>query len=542
MKTLFSFFKKNRTVAALLVALQIPLFGNNVQVTNLTVVNPTTLRFDLSWENSWRVNYGTDFDSYDGIYIFFKYRPTGDGSPFLSAPLGTSGLTQTPMGFDAPAVANSIGIFIYPSAATYSGNPTMTNVQANLASPLPFNVDVRAYAVEMVYVAATNISPCTSANGFYIGDGNGSQESARAFHVEDNTSALLSIGQLLKADAGNAPWDDNDMTNLGVQYEAACGNGVSWSNGSNYQFPIGKKAFWAMKYEISQAGYRDFLNSLALNQQINRVATNITGGTVGSPALLMGGTNRNYIELKTLGNNSDGTPATFGCDANDNNVFDEATDGEWVACNGISFRDVTAYLDWAGLTCMTELQFEKLARGANQPTKLGEFAWGSTSIFTPPGSAFTITNPSANNETVNASATLGNASWYYSYPSAPFDGPFRNGIFGTANSTRVTSGASFYGAMELTGNVSELCVTLGNFLPRTYCSANAFGDGILSVAGEQTTYALTGAEGHYFFIYRGGSWNSPAANLRVSDRSGGFPDQAASRTPYIGGRGIFNIN
>ena len=543
MSILSTFFKKTAAGIFLLFLLQTAT-ANNVQITNLTVVNSTTLRFDLSWENSWRVSYSSTYDSYDGVYVFFKYRPAGGTTPFL--PIKYLAATNNlPSGFSATVPGSEIGEFIFPSTA-YTGSPNLTNLTVVLSKPLPFDVDVRAYAIEMVYVAGTQ-SAFGLGPAFYVGDGNGSLESARAFHSADNRS-LIPSQEVLKADVGNYfEYDDNYLTSVGISFPSAEGYGITWGATANYGYPNGFSPFWAMKYEITQAGYRDFLNSLSLDQQGSRIALTATsiiipGAIAGMSAF--GSGNRNYIELKTPGNATDGTPAVFGCDADGNNVWDEASDGEWVACNMLSYEDIYAWLDWVGLVFMTELQFEKLARGMNQPAKFGEYAWGSTSIFTPPGNAYTLTNPSASNEVANASATLGNANYVNSTPSGNDQGPLRNGIFGTANSTRTTSGASFYGAMELSGNVTELCVSIGNDVSRAYGgSMFNLSDGQLTLNGSGNFIfpALNDLQMPLLFIYRGGSYGSTPEKLRISDRSGGFPSAIPERSPYNGGRGVFNL-
>lgn len=551
MRTLSTFFKKTAAGVFLLFLLQTAT-ANNVQITNLTVVNSTTLRFDLSWENSWRVSYSSIGDSYDGVYVFFKYRPSGGTTQFspvnFTLPNDLSGFSTRLVSVSYDGYFNT-GCFIFPSTA-YSGSPNLTNLTANLPIPLPFDVDVRAYAIEMVYAAGRQVN---SSPNFFLGDGNGSLESARAFHSigSNNSSYILGQGSLT-ADVGNYfLYDDDYLTSLGISFPFN-GYGIQWGGDPmgggtvNNSFHNGLPPFWAMKYEITQAGYRDFLNSLSLEQQGSRVALAPTslispGAIAGMPAF--GSGNRNYIELKTPGNATDGTPAVFGCDADGNNVWDEASDGEWVACNMLNYEDIYAWLDWVGLGFMTELQFEILARGMNQPAKFGEYAWGSTSIFTPPGNAYTLTNPSASNEVANASATLGNANYVNSAPSGNDQGPLRNGVFGTANSTRTTSGASFYGAMELSGNVTELCVSIGNSVSRSYSSYDR-GDGYLSTNGKGN-FMLSGpgeTDMPLLFIFRGGSWGSTPEKLRISDRSGGFPSESAERSPYNGGRGVFNLS
>src|SRR5436189_5261831 len=117
-----------------------------------------------------------------------------------------------------------------------------------------------------------------------------------------------------------------------------------------------------MKYELSQGAYRDFLNSLNLTQQITRTGTAPTN-VIGTGALVSPLIARNFIEIATPGTGT--APAVYGLDADADNIFDETTDGEWVACNFLSWMDLAAYLDWAGLAPMTEIVFERICRGAS---------------------------------------------------------------------------------------------------------------------------------------------------------------------------------
>jgi formylglycine-generating enzyme required for sulfatase activity len=182
-------------------------------------------------------------------------------------------------------------------------------------------------------------------------------------------------------------------------------------------FPKGYNAFCCMKYEISQQGYVDLLNSLTQTQANTRKYTStsfryaITGGTAGS----------------------------------------YATTNPHVACNYLSWADVAAYLDWSGLRPMTELEFEKSCRGT-LPAVPNEYAWGNTLIAS---SIYTLSNSGANNENIatNYSTSLGNAA--YSLTNSSFNVPMRVGIFAgnVLNSGRVTSGATYYGIMEMSGNL-----------------------------------------------------------------------------------------
>jgi len=165
---------------------------------------------------------------------------------------------------------------------------------------------------------------------------------------------------------------------------------------------------------------------------------------------------------------------------------------------------------------MTELEFEKAARGTSIPV-VGEPASGSSCggdpNFTP---ATGISNSGATNETASnstASAVFGN--------QASVQGHLRSGALETSYRTRNSAGAGFYGIMDLSGNVAEQVVTIGNSTGRSFTGAH--GNGALNISGNAdistwpgyVTNAITGATGAG---ERGGSWEDIADRLLISDR------------------------
>jgi formylglycine-generating enzyme required for sulfatase activity len=287
-----------------------------------------------------------------------------------------------------------------------------------------------------------------------------------------------------------------------------------------------------MKYEASQGQYRDFLNTLTYNQQVTRTAT-LPTSTAGTGALSSTNANRNGIDIQTPGNATTLVPAVYGCNLNGNTTYNEAADGEWIACNFLSWIDGCAYMDWAGLRPMTELEYEKACRG-NQPAVWKELAWGTTTVHATSYAA--LINPGTDNELPNApSTTNGNANYNVTSFNT-FSGPLRVGIFATASTTRVTSGATYYGIMEMSGNLSEVAVSIGNLAGRSYTGVhgdgNLFRDGSANVDfwpginGNATTTTAntsfnntTGVTQGAGSGSRGGEWSQVTDYAVVSERA-----------------------
>lgn len=208
---------------------------------------------------------------------------------------------------------------------------------------LPYNVDIKAFAIEMVYIPSTNV--------IYLGDRNGTQESTNAFHIADKDNSASFAYYIPGFPLMSARTDANALDDEHLNWENGKGLFVTdsgWSitndpNGRNKKWPTGQ-ATWCMKYEISQGGYRDFLNTLVLPQQINRTAVS---PTLARGTLAMAnstGANRTMIRIDTA--SIGGKPAVVVCENNGNALYNELSDGEFAACGYLSWPDVAAYLAW----------------------------------------------------------------------------------------------------------------------------------------------------------------------------------------------------
>jgi formylglycine-generating enzyme required for sulfatase activity len=298
-----------------------------------------------------------------------------------------------------------------------------------------------------------------------------------------------------------------------------------------------------MKYEISQGQYRDFLNALTYQQQATRTAV-APNSAAGTGALQSSNDYRNGLDIQIPGNATTLVPAVYGCNLNANTTYNEAADGEWIACNYLNWMDGCAYLQWSGLRPMTELEFEKACRG-DQTAVSGEYAWGDSSFTGATG----ISNGGANNETFsNAGAKAASNN------TAGVQGPLRVGAFAGAATTRAQAGATYYGIMEMSGNHWERAVTIGNAAGRSYTGLHGngtlFRDGTANVDfwpginGNSTTTTANTAFGGTTGItqaagsgFRGGAWYGVATGLRVSGRHSAA-NTITNRYSVYGFRGV----
>jgi formylglycine-generating enzyme required for sulfatase activity len=316
-----------------------------------------------------------------------------------------------------------------------------------------------------------------------------------------------------------------------AQYLSNAGWGSSAALPST--FPMGYNAFYVMKYEISQEAYAMFLNTLTYDQQLTRFANapNSAPGTFVLAGLPNPQNCRNGIRIKTAGQVSN-IPAVVGCDLNLNGTFDEADDGQNIACNWLSWPDLMAFLDWAALRPMTEFEYEKVCRGTATPV-INEYAWGTTTILAANSGA--IVYPGAVNE---VSITSGSGLCAYGVGATNNRGPLRCGFAATSTSNRPVAGSTFYGVMEMSGNVVEQC--LGGYSYNYSAFTNANGDGSISATGIADTpnWPLNGGGNGGGGTSKGGNWYDAAGTCITSNRDWMTWNGNQNKDNRVGGRGI----
>ncbi len=456
--------------------------------------------FSLSWENSWRVS--STPNNWDAVWVFIKFKDCSAGSntPYTHGTLSTVTSDHSYTNLEAMTSVNGTitqsaaqgvtmdytdGIMLRRNTV---GQGTVTSSVSLKVSNLPgtaTSISTSVFGLEMVYVPQGD---------FYIGDQSGG----------------ANYTFLATAVSTDPPMQITSGFETGAQsfYVNAPAGTPTTITSVPAAFPKGQYGFYMMKYEITQGLYAEFLNSL---------------GSVAATARFPGnfGTNRNQLNVVS-------------------GIYSSTRPDR--AQNWLSWADVSALLDWACLRPMTETEYEKSCRGNTGTSLTLEYSWGSTTI----SAGLTFSAPATENGTEVFSS--GNAA-YSNTAITNGDGgtgPVRAGIFATASSTRQTAGASYYGIMELTGNVREVVVAMvavgaNNLFTRTW------GDGAIdpvtgnhNVAGgwpaagvAVAANSIANAVGH-----KGGAWNNVVAQLTVSERLYIYSAPVISRQNYNGGRGV----
>src|SRR5690606_25171147 len=140
---------------------------------------------------------------------------------------------------------------------------------------------------------------------------------------------------------------------------------------------------------------------------------------------------------------------------------------------------------------------EKACRGP-EPMVIDEYAWGTDGIALASSGNRTNANYANEGTTQVPAFPLGVAC----YNSSSYH-PYRVGFAATATSNRLQAGASYWGIMELTGNVWEQAVSVGYSNSNIADFTGVTGDGELDASGNanQTGWDLDPAKS----IVKGGS-------------------------------------
>ena len=427
MKKLYSFailifiiLFSNSNYANYMLVQNVSITGNNSGASTVQV------QFDISWENSW-----LDQINWDAGWVFVKYK--NSNGEWHHCTINSNGYVNgTGTNSEIEISNDNVGAFI-KRANTNSGNFDCDGVQlqwdygADGLSNIT-GLEVRVFAIEMVYIPEGdfNVSPKLVINGssriFAAPGGNAPVINTRLSPTLIYQTATDSLIVRIKGDAGI----DTDL------------DGIV----DNTTYPTGYSSFYCYKYELTEQQYSDFYNTLTQQQQT-------TLGIAGTNISLING---EYVS----------TTPNKACKTGTNSNI-----------------QILAYGDWSGVRPMTILEYNKASFGpeylvGNNVSSTGNYSWNSQSssatseTFTQENGqeSFSFTGYNYNNQNNNGG---------YIYRA----GIFSDGVNSNTSNPREYAGASYYGVMELSGNVTEPTVKLEelNF-------TNLSGNGELNSSGD----------------------------------------------------------
>lgn len=536
------------------------------------------IRFDIAWDNSWKTSKP---NNHDAAWIFVK---CWDGESWNHVYLEKEGavagskdktkavnskvtyyvsdregkVTNQDMVLE-PGYSNAwkkwhldpeedsvkcvVGFFLYRKllGAGHVVVPGVTFIW-NYGSQGFENEDdlvVKVFAIEMVYVPE---------GPYYLG-GKGSAN----VHQYAFTTNGATFGRPLVVTSENAITVANDA-NTNTLW--AVGNAIT-AGTIPKAFPKGYKAFYIMKYEMTQQAYVEFLNTLNQGQQDGRIqgtlrTIGVNGWAWGSDIAMY----RNNIRVKQAA-----PVVVFGMNANGNSSFDEVDkvyygdrpcygdgmdgdtlwrniDGQDLAVNFVSFYDLLAYAEFSGLRPMTELEFEKACRGPREPVN-DEFAWGSvtrtlyTSSFqTGRNNWYSVKNGGGGMYMANTGTEVVSKAyncalgygyygrewtnwWNWCSRHEYYPAPMRVGMFADSTTTRAAAGATFWGVMNMSDNVAEMCISVYDSYGRAF--EDSHGCGQVDGNGNATNkdWKITDNGAYYinrgmwkpYWTWDGGGWN-----------------------------------
>lgn len=402
--------------------------------------------WDASWRGSDRPSWVGADDNWDAAWVFAKFREPG--GVWRHATLADAG---APAGAVVDVASDGLGALVQRDAQGhgYFGPNDVELQWAYEADGVAADavLEVRVFGIEMVYVPE---------GAFYAGSGGTGRGEFRAGGTTGDPFLIDAQGSIdLGSGTGELDWT--------AEYDSGTAEGSTDSG-----FPTGFGAFYLMKHELTQGQYAAFLNTLT-QEQANARRINEWGA-------------RFALEGYAVGEYWSWLPH--------------------VPLNFATWADGTAFADWAGLRPMTELEFEKAARGTMSPVA-DEYAWGST-VLRP---AYGLLDEGTDVEAADPADANANVE-VTGYP-------IRVGAFAAPGKSREDAGAGYYGALDLTGNLWENVVTIG--LPEGRAFTGMHGDGALDEWGDANVDGWPGpsALGAGF---RGGNYRDDEVRARTSDR------------------------
>lgn len=508
-------------------------YANNISIQKVAITDTNrtnktaAIRFNISWDNSWR-----DEVNWDAAWIFVKYRRPQDSvwryrHMTMSQVNNSPGTGSTTMKFAIPD--DRKGAFYYRSSIG-SGNIKMDSVKlfwnygADSVSVID-SVEVKVFATEMVYVPQGNFS---------LGDGNGTQKSYNSFQIKSAPNNFVTITDKwsplvnIMVNINDNGIDDAILHKDGIRISGLGGIDINNDKIADLpDFPTGYRAFYCMKYPVTQGQYADMLNTLSLRDTVFQWMQY-------SDTTRLKKINSKYkAALQNLDPFFYNIPNdlqrhTISLDSIEAKYFVSRPDRAFGRGQTNYYE---SYSDWAALRPMSEMEYEKAARGPLPPMYKTyrqnnnynynsdttsywsgfDWAWGNDSTIAREnnmgGSNSTFRTLTYSGQE-NGTETFSNYNVFKRYinPSNSYygaatggdggSGPYRVGIFATDTSSRISSGATYYGAMDFSKNVAQCVVSAGSARSRTL-SYKKNGDGMLNYYGlaDQNEFFNSGNSG-----------------------------------------------
>jgi hypothetical protein len=505
-----------------------PIRIANVRRSDGPAAGQSSITLDLAWDHSWRAAWAESaertggkkplkLESWDAAWVFVKFRkPGADG--WTSATLSAKAADHSaPKGATLDVghtddKKSAAGVFVY-RAAPGSGANDWKGVKLNWnhsadGVEASANVEVKVLSVQMVYVPH---SPFWLGDGFtakYPNEYAGQFEagmSGKPLRIESENAFLLGgeDKKNLNTHESHGMREPEDFTSDATQILPAA-------------FPKGYAAFYCMRNEITEGQWVEYLNMQSYAGQkarVDRSHKNSPDGPAGTPAVGRGGAWS--IKVKVSGVK----PA--GGKGGKSAVYESSR--PFLPCGALIMSDCLAWSAWTGLRPMTELEYEKACRGPLTPVP-GEYAWGTAKIvgktYHSPKDrqadrsqdGYVLQEAGTANERLEwkgqtkPDAEAGNAAWQGAMhrdakgrvDTAMIGGRnmtrnLRVGIFATPTSDRPAAGASYWGILDLSGNMWERVMVVGSHYGREF--AGKHGTGIFRIDGPRLWGTGSGLRG-----------------------------------------------
>lgn len=364
--------------------------------------------FTVTWKNAWCNN-----TNHDAVWLFFKVKNEHEERSWRHIDVKPESFESVYNYIEGSPVASfrlppdKKGLFVFPNR-NYRGDISWRlKVELMLSDVNGIDISKNIYCevkgIEMVYIPE---------GSYYLGDESIEIQKSSAAFYRFGSRELYKIESEeeipLGASQGNLYFDNNgDETYRGQ------------ANGTiPPDFPKGFKAFYCMKYELTEGQYVEFLNTIGAYYSSTRA--NFGHKYYGRDR---GGI---YLADGVYSTNSANRPANF-----------------------LSFEDQAAFADWAALRPMTELEYEKACRGPIKPIS-NDFPWGNSS--------------------------RSKISRYYnSEQELVFEKGLNESSLNDKN--KELFGASYYWVMDLNKSLWERCISVGSENGRNFKGTH--GDGQL---------------------------------------------------------------